>query len=77
MSLLDPNYPSGSTNFGWNLGAQAPPNPAMPMPQPYSQPSYHTPDDNNSDPGVEENAFQAKQAGAMSFAHYIVHFVSD
>lgn len=46
------------------------------MPQPYSQPSYHTPDDDKSDPGVEENAFQAKQAGSMSFAHYIIHFVS-
>lgn len=72
MSLIaDTNYPSGSSpNFGWNLGAPAP----VPMPQPYSQPTYNNPDD-SGEPGVEENAFQARNAGAMSFAHYIIHTV--
>lgn len=68
-------YNAGSSNFGWNLGA---PNAlaSMPMPQPPSpSPRYDARVQDNTDPGVEET-FAAKEAGAMSFAHYIVKWVS-
>jgi hypothetical protein len=59
-------------NLGWNLGAPAAaPYPTMPtMPQP--SPSTHYDD---GEPGVDE-VFRAKDAGAVSFAHYIVKWVS-
>lgn len=62
-------------NFGWNLGAPA----SVSMPQPPA-PSYHhhsQNDDSSSEPGVEEENFSTKSAGAMSFAHYIVEWVSN
>lgn len=65
------NNAASDPNFGWNLGAPAPvPYPTMPMPQPPPSPRY-----DDSEPGVGE-VFQAKDAGAVSFAHYIVKWVS-
>lgn len=69
-------YPNtGSSNFGWNLGAPASvPMPMPAMPQPPS--SYHGSSDwQDTAPGVEE-VFSSKNAGAQSFAHYIVKWVS-
>lgn len=64
----------GSSNFGWNLGAPAAaPMPTMPMP--YSPSPYDSSNQDNGEPGVQE-VFSAKSAGAMSFAHYIVKWVS-
>lgn len=72
-------------SFGWNLESSAPPPMSMPMPQPgyppstmpYQQPQYppqyHQTED-NGDSVVDE--FHSKDAGAMSFAHYIVNWVS-
>lgn len=64
------NAPIVSGNLGWSLGAPAPHYPTMPMPQPSPSPHY-----DDSEPGVDE-VFQAKDAGSISFAHYIVKFVS-
>jgi hypothetical protein len=59
-------------NLGWNLGAPAAaPYPTMPMPQPPPSPRY-----DDSEPAVDE-VFQSKDAGAVSFAHYIVKWVSQ
>ena len=66
-------YNVGSSNLGWNIGAPAAaPMPSMPMPYPPSQ--YDIKQD-DGEPGVQEE-FAAKNAGAMSFAHYIVKWVS-
>lgn len=61
---------TGSSNLGWNLGAAAP-MPAMPMPYSPSPSNYQ----DDGEPGVDE-VVAAKNAGAMSFAHYIVKWVS-
>ena len=47
--------------------------PMPPQPAPYS---YHNSDNNPDDPGVVEENFSAKEAGAQSFAHYIINWVS-
>lgn len=60
-------------------------NPPQPYPSAYppvtpSYPSsnYHyNQDDNPGDPGIEEIIPNKKDAGAGSFAHYIVKFVSN
>jgi hypothetical protein len=60
-----------STGFGWNVGG--------PSQHPAPTPSYDYSSRNNQDcgePGVHEEVVQAKEAGAMSFAHYIVRWVS-
>lgn len=58
-------------NLGWNLGAPAAaPYPTMPMPQPPPSPRY-----DDAEP-VADEVFQQKDAGAISFAHYIVKWVS-
>lgn len=79
--LISWSLPGGFVNntpgFGWNLGAPSAV-PQMPMPQPPSPSRYneryqHASD--SSDSGVDE-VFSAKDAGAVSFAHYIVKWVS-
>lgn len=70
---------AGSANFGWNLGGpQAPANVNMPMP-PLPCASFDQADQyvaSPDEPGVEEYV-AAKNAGAMSFAHRIVQWVSS
>lgn len=70
--LLLPGNNNEGANFGWSLGAPAavpyPMNPNMPMPPP--SPQY-----DDSEPGVDE-VYEVKDAGALSFAHYIVKWVN-
>lgn len=73
-------FQGGSANsnpsFGWNVYAPVAA-PSMPMPQPPPSPrnSERYQKSQSDDPGVEE-VFQAKDAGAESFAHFIVKWVS-
>lgn len=78
-SLLG-GFVNNNPGFGWNLGAPAaaPQMPQMPMPQPpppsrKNERYQHSSD--SGDSGVDE-LFTAKDAGAESFAHYIVKWVS-
>lgn len=66
----------GSSNLGWSVGA--PVQPPMPYPSMPHPPIHHHPSSSSYDdgePGIDES-FSAKNAGAMSFAHYIVKWVS-
>lgn len=75
-------------NFGWNLESNAPP-PVMPMPMPqpgyppsmpYQNPQYPNYPQNHQtedDGETVHEEFHSKDAGAMSFAHYIVRWVSS
>lgn len=75
-------------NFGWQLNSSSPPPPqirGMPMPQPilsassqpYPVPSYdNRPSSIGANEVVVEETFRSKDAGAMSFAHYITKWVS-
>lgn len=56
------------------MGAPNAPAPVS-IPQPPSSNYYNAAQDSSGEPGVEEY-FQSKTAGAESFAHYIVHWVS-
>lgn len=61
-------YNTGTPNFGWSLGNTAATSMPMP-PAPHYNPQTHQYD---GEPGVEEE-FSSKNAGSMSFAHYIVN----
>lgn len=75
VAFFPGGYANGNPSFGWNVGAPAAV-PSMPMPQPPPSPRYSEKYQQQSeDPGVEE-VFQAKDAGAESFAHFIVKWVS-
>lgn len=67
-------YNAGTPNFGWNLNAPIAA-PSVPMPMP-PEPHYDTQTHQyDGEPGVEE-VVASKNAGSMSFAHYIVRWVS-
>jgi hypothetical protein len=70
MSLCAGGYNSG---LGWNFGAPAPA--AASMPQPPSPRYSSRSHEDDGEPGVQE-VFTAVNAGAQSFAHYIVKVVS-
>lgn len=68
------NNAGQSANLGWNLGGST----AAP-PYPPQMPSHYPPsikDQSVDDENTVREEFAKKEAGAMSFAHYIVKFVS-